>query len=252
MGDENQKISIQVPAELLKEMSTFSEEAKAALDDKTLITLQLSPENVAKLTSLGKDIRALEQSEIEEWHANADRFTKSSELRISFHEKLILLAGGSFALSFTFLGSLQRHILQGTTLVAMARLKEAWVLLLLCIVFSWLHNLLRCTAIEQLIATTSTRVTAIHHSWASQLANRAAALFKGMESPTMGISEATSAAAKASMDLSKKSNKDASEYTVKLQRQSNYSAALAGLALLSIILAFAFMLVFAVDNAAFL
>lgn len=252
MDDQNETISIQVPAESLKDVSNFSEEAKAALSDKTLMTLQLSPENLTRLTSLRKDITAFQQSQIDEWHADADRFTKSSELRISFHEKLILLAGGSFALSLTFLASLQRHLLQGTTLVALSKLKDAWVLLLLCIVFSWLHNLIRCAAIEQLTAATSTCVASIHQTWASALVTRAAALFKGMESPTMGISDATSATARALLDLSKKSTKDAEEHAERLKHQSILSALLAGLALLSIILAFAFMLVFAVNNATLL
>lgn len=115
MTDESSKISIQIPAETIKELSTLTDEAKSRLDARGFVTLQGSPDTLAKLTALRQDIEQLQKSFISEWHIENEKLTKTSEWRISFHEKLILLAGGSFALSLTFLGALQNGIAHGAS-----------------------------------------------------------------------------------------------------------------------------------------
>ena len=156
MTDETSKtVPVQVPADVLKEISTINEQTKARLEGGTAVTINFPIELGPKFTELGKDFETYQQSRVEELHTATDRFIKVSEMRISFYERLILLAGGSFALSLTFLGSLQRHVLQGTVFLAMGRLKWAWFLLLMCIIFSWLHNLIRCAGADQLMASTS-------------------------------------------------------------------------------------------------
>jgi hypothetical protein len=116
MSDETKSVSMQVPTEIPSEISRLSEQAKTASEtttaEKTVVTLRASPEQLKNLSELRKDLESFERSKLCETHAVTDRFIKTSELRISFYEKLILLAGGSFALSLTFLGSLQRHALQ--------------------------------------------------------------------------------------------------------------------------------------------
>jgi hypothetical protein len=139
MADEPQKISVQIAVDELKALSMTAGEAEA--DGKALVTLHFSPESVKRFIALWEDSTALEKSQLADSHTAVDRFIKTSEMRISFYEKIILLAGGSFALSLTFLGSLQRHTLQSSSLTATGRLKVAWILLLGCIIFSWLHNL---------------------------------------------------------------------------------------------------------------
>src|SRR5260221_9266558 len=99
MSDETKQISVQIPSEVLKEVSTATEQAKATSDGMTLVTLHFSPEAVSSLTTLRKDFTAFEEAQVAGSHAAADRFIKTSEMRISFYEKLILLAGGSFSFS---------------------------------------------------------------------------------------------------------------------------------------------------------
>lgn len=257
MADETRKISLLVPVDFLKEMASLSEKVNAAetAEGKATIALEASPEQLKNLTELRRDMESYERSQVDEWHATTDRFMKISEMRISFYEKLILLAGGSFALSVTFLGSLQRHASQSpalTPLLAMGRLKAAWILLLVCIVLSWLQNLYRCAAVDNLTAITSTNVVARQRSWESRLATRAAGVFKGMESPPGGFGDLFSAVGRYLSGLSTKQQKDLPDYVKDLKRFSRVAAFIGALALLSIILAFAFMVVFAIKNAALL
>jgi hypothetical protein len=253
MSDETARVPVQMSADVLKGISTTNEQTKATLENGTAVTISFPPEFGSKFTELRKDFEAYQQSQVEEWRNATDRFIKVSEMRISFYEKLILLAGGSFALSLTFVGSLQRHALQGNILLAMGRLKWAWFLLLVCIVFSWLHNLYRCGAVDNLTASTARNIAAMQHTWASALMTRTSGLFKqGKESPPVGFGDAVARVGEQFGELSTKSRNDATEYVNTLRRLSLVSAILGGLALLSIITAFAFMVVFAIKNAGLL
>jgi hypothetical protein len=161
MSDDLQKISVQIPADTLKEISAETDKVKAA-EGKTLVTLQFSPETVDKLKTLREDITAFQQTQVTFSNAEVDRLIKTSEMRTGFYEKLILLAGGSFALSLAFLGYLHRATLHTSPLAAMARLKAAWILLLVCIVLSWLHNLHRYAAVERATLTNANLIASIH------------------------------------------------------------------------------------------
>jgi hypothetical protein len=94
----------------------------------------------------------------------------------------------------------------------------------------------------------------MYQTWSSNLVTRGAGLFKGIETPSIsiGLSAAFTATAEALRNLSKKFTEDASEYAERVKRLEYISAPLGGLALLSIITAFGFMIYFAVKNAALL
>ena len=253
MSDETTRVRVQMSADVLKGISTTNEQTKATLESGTAVTISFPAEFGSKFTELRKDFEAYQQSQVEEWRNATDRYIKVNEMRISFYEKLILLAGGSFALSLTFVGSLQRHALQGNTLLAMGRLKWAWFLLLLCIVFSWLHNLYQWRAVDNLTAWTARNVAAMQHTWASSLMTRTSGLFKqGEESQPVGFGDTVALVGKRFEELSKKTTNEATEYVNTLTRLSRVSGILGGLALLSIIIAFAFMVVFAIKNAGLL
>ncbi len=252
MSDDVQKISIQIPSEVLKEAASVTEKAKASTDGTTLVTMHFSPQTVNSLTKLRENMTAFEESQVTNSHMVIDRFIKTSELRTSFYEKLILLAGGSFALSLTFLGSLHRAALQGRPLAAMGRLEAAWILLLACIVFSWLHNLHRYTAVDHATSANAALVTAIHHTWASNLLSRAAALFRAAESPSVGFSDGVTMVAQSFRLLSQRTKESGGERIKDFKTHYHASAVLGGLALVSIIAAFALMIVFAIRNAVLL
>jgi hypothetical protein len=250
MADEPTKISVQVSADELKALSMATGDAAPA--GKAQVTLQISPESAKKFISLWEDFLAFEKSQVADSHTSVDRIIKTSEMRISFYEKLILLAAGSFALSLTFLGSLQRHANQGSPLAAMGRLEAGWILLLVCIVFSWLHNLHRTNAVENASAANASLVNAMQHKWKSRHFEIAAALLKGAESPSTGLSEAFTMLAQALTSTSKTSMEGGAERIREFKRYYYRSALLGGIALISIIFAFILIAVFALKNASLL
>jgi hypothetical protein len=105
MTDEVRHVSIPIPNSLLKEAEALPKPATA---DATTVTLQLTPQAVASFLELDKDITSFQTTQVDDSRFAIEQFRKICEMSIAFHEKLILLAGGSFALSLTFLGSLQR------------------------------------------------------------------------------------------------------------------------------------------------
>jgi hypothetical protein len=257
MSDEKKKISLLIPADLFKEITDLGKAAKASetAGEKAAVVLEASPEQTKYLTELRKEFEASQLREVDEWQTLADRFTKSSELRISFYERLILLAGGSFALSLTYLGSLQRHASQNTGpvgLIAIGWLKAAWILLLACIVLSWLHNFFQCSSVDYFTAFISTNAFARRRSWESNAIRRLAILFKGMESSSAGFGSLFEIAAQVVGLSGKKQEETSQGHQKNLKRFYHRSILLGILALLAIALAFAFMVVFAVKNATML
>jgi hypothetical protein len=250
MHDETANIEMELPSDAVSQVSTISEQAKASLGAGGTVTISLPAGMGPKFTELRKDFEAYEKSQVEEWHSVADTVIKLGQLRIAFYEKLILLAGGCFALSLTFLGLLQRHGSGNTPLVALGRLKWAWSLLLVSVVFSWLHNLYRCSEVDHVVASSVVSVKGLQFKAAGRLVARAAGLFRqGTESPVVGLGAAMAQVGKVFEDLSKKSTEDATEFEGRLKRLGRVSGVLGSLALLSIVAAFIFLVGFALKNA---
>jgi hypothetical protein len=221
MADEKKKISISIPADLLKEITDLGKVAPPGTGAaEATIVLEASAEQGQKLTKLREESEAGQLLEAGEWQTTTDRFIKVSELRISFYERLILLAGGSFALSLTYLGSLQRHLDQNaarSSLSAIGLLKTSWILLFICILLSWLHNLLRCSAVDFLSALVSNNVSVRRRAWESNLLRRVAMHFKGMESGSVGFGDLFQSVARTIGTSGKKQQEASQEHEKRLK-----------------------------------
>jgi hypothetical protein len=132
----------------LSEVATKAlREAQKALGSEPAVpqkskTIQV-PINVAALKSAGpfrEELEATSREELDELHHIADRCEKVVEMSIAFHERLLLIAVGSFAFTLTFLAYLRRSELHGSPIHGVGLLYSAWVFLLLCIVLNWIHN----------------------------------------------------------------------------------------------------------------
>lgn len=178
----------------------------------------------------------------------ADQFIRIAEMRISFSEKIILLAGGSLALSVTFLGSLQRHN-PGSSITAMWSLETSWVLLLLCIFLSWLHNRLRSFFSESIIYTEASRARSYYKNQEALLWQRAANAFKMVETSELNVSAFFDAVAKTVMESSAGAEKIREQMADAAQKTMKTSRIVGDWALLAIASAFLLMLIFAVKNA---
>jgi len=223
MGENDHKATIHIPPEMLK---TFA----------------------AEIPRLYRQLRETASKDLDETRHMADEFVRIAEMRISFSEKIILLASGTFALSVTFLGSLQRHS-PSSGMAATWCLKSAWVLILVCIFLSWLHNRHRSYFIESIIVAEVARARSYYENQKALLWQRAANAFKGVESPELSVSAFFDAVAntvqKSSVDAEKLRDRMA-DTARKTMRTSNK---LGDWAMLAIACAFVLMLVFAVKNA---
>jgi ribosomal protein S10 len=71
-------------------------------DEEKPVSIHISADGAKRIPELFEDLTHSRRLAVEEMHGAVDRALKVSEIRIAFYEKLILLAGGSFALSLTF------------------------------------------------------------------------------------------------------------------------------------------------------
>src|SRR5208282_759104 len=119
-------------------------------------------DRIPGILSLGEEWSRSREATVEEMHRSFDGFIKMIERRIAFFDRLILLAGGSFALSLTLVSTLHKTA-QNADFVSAGCLKAAWVLMLVCIIFSWIHNWYRVTVAERVYLMGQKRVSAFQH-----------------------------------------------------------------------------------------
>jgi hypothetical protein len=247
------KISVQVhAAQDVKAAPAASETKAVETQANGTVTLHFSSEGVAGLKQLVKDFASYEETRIAESHKFAERFIKTSEMRISFYEKLILLSGGSFALSLTFLTSLHRATLN--PLASMKVLESAWILLLISIVLAWVHNLYRSAAVEQAANGNASMANGVHIRRISVLSTQAGNLFAAAESanPAVGLSDALKGVGEHLLGVFKETIDKSAEFGETTARMCTVSGRFGALALLSVLVAFALLIVFAIKNAALL
>jgi hypothetical protein len=204
-----------------------------------------------EIPRLHKQGEEADRGDLEETLRLCDQFVKIAEMRISFFEKIILLAGGSFALSVTFLGSLQRHNL-GSPIKMMWGLEGSWVLLLVSICASWLHNRHRGFFIESIIFAGAARARSYHQTRRAILLKRAASAFKIVETPGVDLSAFFQTMAATSTESSSDADQMRERMAELAKKSMTTSGKLGDFALLAIACAFLLMLIFAVRNASLL
>ena len=105
--------------------------------EDTKVNFHIPADRIPGILSLGEEWSRSREATVEEMHRSFDGFIKMIERRIAFFDRLILLAGGSFALSLTLVSTLHKTA-QNADFVSAGCLKAAWVLMLVCIIFSWI------------------------------------------------------------------------------------------------------------------
>lgn len=222
MTEDDKKTTVHIPPEL---MNTF----------------------VREIPRLHEGFKDAAERDVRETVWISDQFVKIAEMRISFYEKLILLAGGSFALSVTLLGSLQRAA-PAEHLKSMWCLEGAWIFLLLAIFVGWLHNRHRGLFAESMIYAAAAKTKTYFGMQQAGVFKRAANVFEGTEGD-LNLSALFDAMASASTESAKKAEENRASMVAVAQNIMNKARRLGDFALLTIALAFLLMLVFAVRNA---
>jgi hypothetical protein len=169
-------------------------------------------------------------------------------MRISFYEKLILLASGTFALSLTLLSSLHGHAPSPRPLAGIHYLHWSWVLMLVSILFSWGHNLIQLSQVETVIITIVKGVTIGRFAAVRKITSRMGNLSESHSRDRSNFDQ-MSAQAQQSMD---EAQKTFASFQTKYKSLSRYAGYTGVVALLGLITAFTLLLIFALKNSSLL
>jgi hypothetical protein len=206
---------------------------------------------IAEIPLLQAVAKDLDGKDFDEARHIGDQFVKIAEMRISFFEKIILLAGGSFALSVTFLGSIQRHNL-ASPIRSLWVIEGAWVLLFASISTSWLHNRHGGFFVESIIFAGAASRRSYYQNQRVLLWKRAASAFESVQSPGVDLSEFFQTLARISAESSADADKIREQMVAAAKETTTTARKLGDYALLAIAFAFLLMLIFAVRNASLL
>jgi hypothetical protein len=216
-------------------------------EENAKVNVQIPANRVQGIISLYREWTHSREATIEEMHRELEGATKMIERRINFFDRLILLAGGSFALSLTFLSTLHKPSLQNV-----GCLKVAWVFMLLCIVFSGIHNWYRCAAAERVFLGVQRRASSFRHQVNARFAARGSGLWEGVTAADVNFGEF--------FDLLKsywKSESDKAESEAEQTRKELIATLvkaiwIGNVAILCLVVSFVLLLAFALRNVPFL
>ncbi len=91
-------------------------------EENAKVNVQIPANRVSGILSLYQEWSRSRDATVEEMHRGLDGAIKAIERRIAFFDRLILLAGGSFALSLTFVSTL--HKTQAECWLCVCRMPE--------------------------------------------------------------------------------------------------------------------------------
>jgi small-conductance mechanosensitive channel len=216
------------------------------------VNVQIPASRVPGILSLYQEWSRGREATIEEMHRGLDGAIQAIERRIAFFDRLILLAGGSFALSLTFVSTLHKAPAQNVHYVSVGCLKAAWVSMLLCIVFSWIHNWYRCTGAENVYFAAQQRVSSFQHQVNAGFADRASGLFEGVTAEDVNFGEFFALLKSYYRSESEKADSGVEQTRKDAMAVLVRATWIGNLALLSVVVSFVLLLVFALRNSAFL
>jgi len=221
-------------------------------EGKETVKIHFAPEAAKQIPDLYTEMVQARKTSIEEMHRAVDRAMRVGEIKVSFYEKLVLLAGGSFALSLTLLGLLGRGSPHAAAITAVRVLYVAWGSLLLCIFFSWLHNWYRTSAADRLSTLAAVRAQIHENDAYALIFHKLGSIFKGAEItewPDIDLNKILSVISDHMKKQADESAKNLDEYRAAVTAVSKTADRLGNLAMGSIFLGFLLLLVFAIENA---
>jgi len=115
------------------------------------VNLKIPADRVKGILSVGEEWHSRRAVDAQELQNRRKSVFEALERRIAFLERLIILAGGSFALTLAFVSSLHKHEAQNTRLEHVGLLETAWILMLICMGLGWLHNWYLSAALDKLL-----------------------------------------------------------------------------------------------------
>jgi hypothetical protein len=217
-------------------------------EENKKVKLSIPGDRLSGILALAEEMRRYQETEAEEGLRRTNAVHKIIKKRVDFFDKLILLAGGSFALSLTFVFSLSKHELQNTRIEGVGYLKAGWGLMLLCIILSWIHNWYCYTAGWRFECLAWDRVTSFRQEVFARLTSRASKLMEGVAAEDVNLGDFFGLVSTVGQEESKKAQKNVQEHLSQAKVVLGRASWLGNTAFLAVILAFTSLLVFAVKN----
>ena len=221
------------------------------VQENAKVNLHIPADRVPGILGLRQEWSHSREATIQEMHRSLDGFIEIIERRVAFFDRLILLAGGSFALQ----PDARKHLAQDSSehlLLSTGCLKAAWVLMLICIVFSWIHNWYRVTVAERIYLMGQKRVGAFQHQVNAGFADRGSRLFEGITAEDVDLGEFYGLLKSYSRSESEKASSVVDQTLREAKAELVKAIWIGNLALLCVVVSFALLLVFAIRNVAFL
>jgi hypothetical protein len=212
------------------------------------VNLKIPADRLKGILSVGEEWHSRRAVDAQELQSRRKSVFEALERRIAFFEKLILLAGGSFALSLAFLSSLHKHEVQNTRLEHVGLLETAWVLMLICMGLGWLHNWYLTAAMDKLLLGTVSWDTSFQHEENARFAKRASALFEGVSAEGLDFGEFYALVARYLEMEGKKEIDSASKFRDSAKDVLTRASRLGKLAPIAAMVSFVLLLCFAIVN----
>jgi hypothetical protein len=217
-------------------------------EENKKVNVSIPADRASSISALAKEMRRYQETDAKEGLRRADTVTGIIEKRVDFFDKLILLAGGSFALSLTFVFSLSKHDLQNAGIQGIGYLKAGWALMLLSIVLSWIHNWYCYTAGWRFQVLGWSHLTSIRQEGSARLMSRASKTLEGVTAADLNLGEFFDLVSTVGQKESKKAQDSVQENLSQAKIVLVRASRLGNVAFLAVILAFIFLLIFAVKN----
>lgn len=217
------------------------------MEEDQKVTVPISAEAAERIPRLYEEWLEIYKSELDEGHRLIDRIVKIAEMRISFFDKIVLLAGGSFALSLTFLASLQRYP-QRPPIKGMWTLELAWCLLLASMVLSWLHNRHRTVVAEAATYMLGSRVKQYFAHQAARTVSLAGKALGGCKSPDLDLGAVFEGLSGMMKESGVEMGATAKKMTGIFTESQAIARKIGEVAFFALVCAFLLMLIFAIKN----
>lgn len=217
-------------------------------DENKKVNVSIPTDRLSGISALAEEMRRYQETDTEEGLRRTDAVLRILERRVDFFDKLILLAGGGFALSLTFVFSLSKHELQNARIDGIGYLRAGWILMLLCIIVSWIHNWYCYTAGWRFQCLAWGRVTSFRQGVFARLMSRASKLLEGVAAEDLNLGDFFGLISTVGQKESKKAEDSIQEYLSRAKVVLGRALWFGNAAFLAVVLAFTSLLVFAVKN----
>ncbi len=255
MSTENKEVPLTLSEGAVKGLheaqKAMGTEPGESLENKP-VQISINPVAAQSAPKLKDELEATAREELDELHHLSDRCEKLVEMSITFHERLLLIAVGSFAFTLTFLAYLRRSDLHGSPIHGIGLLYLAWVFLLLCVVLSWIHNLARASSLVGIFSLEGAKASVLINHKRHLIMERMKKIFENSKTPEIDLGQFFSDVSVFFKSAGDESLKSFDNCLERFNHAERTALKMGGLGSLCIIISFVLLMIFTLKNLALL